>query len=119
MTENFGFLRNLLPGDLVLADRDFTIHDKVMFYYENLNIPVFTKGKSQLDPVKIEKTLNLANINVRFSLPKTTDLMSDIKFCAYGCCFTTLKANSSKDVGTGRVFMMKFIFELANILLVE
>ena len=62
LTENFGFLiRNLLPGDLVLADRGFTIHDKVMFYHENLNIPALTKGKSQLDPVKIEKTLNLAN----------------------------------------------------------
>ena len=55
LTENFGFLRNLLPKDLVLADRGFTIHDKVMFYHENLNIPTFTKGKSQLDPVKIEK----------------------------------------------------------------
>ena len=55
LTENFGSLRNLLPGDLVLADRGFKIHDKVMFYHENLNIPAFTKGKSQLDPVKIEK----------------------------------------------------------------
>ena len=45
--------------------------------------------------------------------------MSDVKFCAYDCCFTTLKANSSEDVGMGGFFMMKFIFELANILLVE
>ena len=64
MTENFGLLRNLLPGDLVLADRGFAIHDKVMFYHENLNIPAFTKGKSQLDPVKIENTLNLANVRI-------------------------------------------------------
>ena len=45
--------------------------------------------------------------------------MSDVKFCAYDCCFTALKANSSKDMGMGGFFMMKFIFELANILLVE
>ena len=64
LTENCGVLRNLLPGDLVLADRGFTIHDKVMFYHKNLNIPAFTKGKSQLDPFKIEKTLNLANIRI-------------------------------------------------------
>ena len=64
LTENCGFLRNLLPGDFAIADRGFTIHDKVMFYHENLNIPAFTKGKSQLDPVKIEKTLNLANIRI-------------------------------------------------------
>ena len=55
LTENCGFLRNLLPGDLVLADRGFTIHDEVMFYHANLNIPAFTEGKSQLDPVEIEK----------------------------------------------------------------
>ena len=54
-TENCVFLGNLLPGDLVLADRGFTIHNKVMFYHANLNILAFTKGKSQLDPVEIEK----------------------------------------------------------------
>ena len=64
LTENFGFLRNLLAGDLVLADRGFTIHDKVMFYHEKLNIPALTKSKSQLDSVKIEKTLNLANVRI-------------------------------------------------------
>ena len=45
--------------------------------------------------------------------------MSNVKFCAYDRCFTALKANSSKDMGMGGFFMMKFIFELANILLVE
>ena len=65
LTQNFCFLRNLLPGGLVLAERGFTIHDKVMFYHENLNIHAFTKGKSQLDPVKIEKTLNLANVRIQ------------------------------------------------------
>ena len=64
LTQNFCFLRNLLPGGLVLAERRFTIHDKVMFYHENLNIHAFTKGKSQLDPVEIEKTLNLANVRI-------------------------------------------------------
>ena len=64
LTENCGFLGNLLPGDLILADRGFTIHDEVMFYHANLNIPAFTKGKSQLDPVEIEKTRNLANVRI-------------------------------------------------------
>ena len=62
LTENCGFLGNLLPGDLVLADRGSTIHDEVMFYHANLNISAFTKGKSQLDPVEIEKRRNLANV---------------------------------------------------------
>ena len=55
LTENRGFFRSLLPGDLVLADRDFTIHDEVMLYHANLNISAFTKGESQLDPVQIVK----------------------------------------------------------------
>ena len=65
LTENCGSLETFLPGDLVLADRGFTIHDEVMFYHAKLNIPAFTKGKSQLDPVEIEKnTRNLANVRI-------------------------------------------------------
>ena len=32
LTENCGILKNLLPGDLVLADRGFTVHESVWFY---------------------------------------------------------------------------------------
>ena len=37
-----------------------------MFYHANLNIPTFTEGKSQLDPVEIEKKKprNLANVRI-------------------------------------------------------
>ena len=31
LTKNCGILRKLLPGDLILADRGFTIHESVMF----------------------------------------------------------------------------------------
>ena len=64
LTENCAFLKNLLPGDLVLADRGFTIHDEIMYYQADLNIPAFTKGKNHLDPVEIEKTRNLANVRI-------------------------------------------------------
>ena len=49
LTENCGILNKLLPGDLVLADRGFTIAESVMFQQAQLAIPVFTKGKDQLD----------------------------------------------------------------------
>ena len=64
VTENSGFLTNLLPGDLVLADRGFTVHESVWYYQASLNIPAFTKGKSQLDPIDVEKTRKIANVRI-------------------------------------------------------
>lgn len=52
----------LVPGDLVLADRGFTVHEEVWFRQAELNIPAFTKGKNQLDPVDVEKTRRIANV---------------------------------------------------------
>ena len=48
LTGNCDILKNLLPGDLVLADRSFTTHEEVWYYGAKLHIPAFTKGKSQL-----------------------------------------------------------------------
>lgn len=56
LTENCGFLNNLVSGDLVLADRGFTVHKEVWFRQVELNIPAFTKGKNQLVPLDVEKT---------------------------------------------------------------
>ena len=44
ITENSGLLRNLLPGDLILADRGFTIEQMVGLYCAEVKIPSFTKG---------------------------------------------------------------------------
>ena len=64
LTENCGILKNLLPGDLVLADRGFTIQEEVWYYGAKLHIPAFTKGKSQLDPVDIEETRKIARVRI-------------------------------------------------------
>ena len=64
LTENCGFLKHLLQGDLVLADRGFTIHEEVWYYGANRNIPAFTKGKDQLDPIDLENTRNIANVRI-------------------------------------------------------
>lgn len=64
ITENSGILKNLLPGDLVLADRGFTINEDVLYYQAALNIPAFTKGKSQLHPTDVEKTRNIATVRI-------------------------------------------------------
>ena len=52
----------------------------------------------------------IINFQFQIQLGKTTDLMSDVKLCAYDCCLTTREANCFKDVGTGGFFMMKFMF---------
>lgn len=64
LTERCGFLNYLKPGDLVLADRGFTISESVGLYQAQLAIPAFTKGKNQLDPFDVERTRGIANVRI-------------------------------------------------------
>ena len=58
LTEHCGIL-NLLPGDIMLADRGFDISDSVGMFQAKLHIPAFTRGKSQLSAVEIEETRSM------------------------------------------------------------
>ena len=49
---------------MVLADRGFTIAESVGLKQAKLVIPAFTKGKSQLDPVDVEKTRGMASVRI-------------------------------------------------------
>ena len=49
-------MEKLLPGDLVMADRSFIIHESLVCKQAELAIPAITQGKDQLDPVDAEKT---------------------------------------------------------------
>ena len=64
LTENSGFLRKLLPGDIVLADRGFDIADSVGFYQARLHIPAFTRGKKKLSAEDVEETRKIANVRI-------------------------------------------------------
>jgi len=64
VTENCGILDNLLPGDIVLADRGFTVYELVAMKYASLNIPAFTRGLKQLHPVEIERTRKIASVRI-------------------------------------------------------
>ena len=64
LTNHCGMLKNLKPGDVVMADRGFTIEENQSLYQAKLAIPAFTKGKSQLDPVSVEKTRGIANVRI-------------------------------------------------------
>ena len=64
LTEHSTLLDNLVPGDTVLADRGFDIKDSVGLMLSQLEILAFTKNKTQLDPISIEQTRNIANVRI-------------------------------------------------------
>jgi len=64
LTEHCKIMNKLVPGDMVMADRGFTIHDSVVMHRAELAIPAFTKGKEQLDPIDVEKTRGIANVRI-------------------------------------------------------
>ena len=64
LTENSGLLRNLLPGDTVLADHGFDIKDSVGLYCATIKIPAFTKGQKQLSGIDVEQTRRIANVRI-------------------------------------------------------
>lgn len=64
ITENSGFLRHVLSGDVILADRGFLVEESLGACGASLHIPAFTKGKDQLSALEIEKTRNIANVRI-------------------------------------------------------
>lgn len=62
LTENCGILDNLLPGDLVLADRGFLIEDMAGLRCATVKTPAFLKGKKQLEPRDLEETRHVASV---------------------------------------------------------
>ena len=64
LTEHSDFLKNILPGDVVLADRGFDIADSIGFYCGELKIPAFTKGKPQLPSLDVETTRSIASVQI-------------------------------------------------------
>ncbi len=64
IVENSGYLRHLLPGDVVLADRGFDVANSVALHGATLDIPAFTRGCEQLPPADVEATRKLANVRI-------------------------------------------------------
>ena len=64
LTENCGLLQNLLPGDLVLADRGFTVQESVGMYCAEVKIPPFTRGKKQLSKFEIDTSRQLSHVRI-------------------------------------------------------
>lgn len=64
ITGDCGILDNLLPGDVVLADRGFDISEDVALMFAEVKIPAFTRGKTQLSPFDVEQTRKIAHVRI-------------------------------------------------------
>ena len=65
LTENWdNLLDNLLPGDIVMADRGFDIEESVALYCAKVKIPSFTKGKRQLSSLDVEHSRHIAAVRI-------------------------------------------------------
>ena len=58
ITRKSGFLDKILPGDVVLADRGFTIHDLLAEKGATLEIPPFREGRKQFTKKKRQLEVN-------------------------------------------------------------
>ena len=63
LTQNSKFLSHIEQGDVILADRGFTIADDIGLCGGKLEIPSFTRGKKQLSQHDVEHSKQLSNKN--------------------------------------------------------
>ncbi|XP_065683528.1 uncharacterized protein LOC136096335 [Hydra vulgaris] len=81
LTEHCSILKNIFPGDVILADRGFNIAESVGFYCGELKIPGFTKRKLQLTCSDVETTRK-----IEYTLRELLDsYVTNIKFCKVLC----------------------------------
>ena len=64
ITMNSGLLDLLESGDVVLADRGFTISDDLALHGAKLEIPAFTTGKKQLSLKEVEESKRLSKVRI-------------------------------------------------------
>ena len=64
ITKHCGVLNNLLPGDLILTDRGFTIEDSVSLYCAQVRCPPFTKGKRQLSRHEVDWSREISRVRI-------------------------------------------------------
>ena len=64
IVEQSGLLHHLLPGDVIIADRDFTCDEYVHMALAEVKIPPFTKGKRQLEKVEVDWSRELSIVRI-------------------------------------------------------
>ena len=64
LTQESSFLNYLDPGDVVLADRGFTVAEDIAIHGARLEIPPFTRGKDQLSQREVELAKQLSQVRI-------------------------------------------------------
>ena len=64
ITLQSGFLEKIEHGDLILADRGFTISMELATRGASLEIPAFTRGKTQLSGREVDRSRKIANVRI-------------------------------------------------------
>ena len=64
LTQESNFFSYLEDGDVVLADRGFTISEDLAVHGAKLEIPAFTRGKSQLSQREVEQSKQLSMVRI-------------------------------------------------------
>ena len=64
ITQRSGFLDLLERDDLILADRGFLIEEDLASHGARISIPAFTRGKTQLCALDVERTRRLARVRI-------------------------------------------------------
>ena len=64
LTQESTFLSLLEPGDVVLADRGFTMSEDIALRGAKLIIPAFTRGKTQLSQKDVEMSKQLSKVRI-------------------------------------------------------
>ena len=64
ITENSGLIQHLEPGDVIIADRGFTIDDYCRLAFSEVCIPPFTRGKVQFTRKEVDWSRELSVVRI-------------------------------------------------------
>lgn len=64
ITLNSGLISKIKPGDVILADRGFTLDDYFVAKGANLVVPDFVRGKKQLTRYQVLRSRRISNVRI-------------------------------------------------------
>ena len=65
ITQESAFFHHIEPGNVILADRGYTIANDLAVYGAKLEIPAFTLGNNQLAQREVEYSKQLSTVRIQ------------------------------------------------------